>query len=280
MRFNSINILEVNVTTAVKEEILEEIEKRLTRQGADEAGRGKTVKNTVRIVTPNPEQIVFAGSHPEFRDFLNRADVALPDGIGLVFASRILHGGASRSRIRARIAGADFMEDLVRLAHRNRVRIGLIGGRAGVAVAALECLRSRYPGLTGWALEAPEFSTDDSEVLTGPIGGWEDRYVRQMIENGTGIVFIGLGAPKQEYMMASLERKYLADRKATGTVVFMSVGGAIDFLAGTQRRAPLFIRLIGFEWLWRLLREPWRWRRQLALPAFAGRVLRTRFFRD
>lgn len=259
MGLNSTKILGINVTTDSKKKILEEIEKYLNA-GISMIGKKsqKAVKPLV-IVTPNPEQIVFAQSDRDYADILNRAHIAVPDGSGIVWASRVLslaRGKSDGIRISQRIPGVELMEDLLPLAVKNAVTIGLIGGWDGVALKALERLQTKYPGLQGWADEP---STRDivSDTYKRVIG---DR----IHATKTGMVFVGLGAPKQEKFVESL----LSKTSHKTPLVLMSIGGSLDVLSGKKRRAPFLLRAIGVEWLWRLVREPWRWKRQLSLAKF------------
>ena len=245
MGLNKTKILGISITTNPKDEILEEIQKylKITKQQ-----HNKTTKNLI-IVTPNPEQIVFAQRDNHFRDVLNQAGVAIPDGVGLVWASRFL----GTSPIENRISGVDFMEDLIRIAAKEGYSIGLIGGWHGVAVKALECLQKKYPRLSrGWAIE--------------PEGKSIEEITQKIDQTNTRIVFVGLGAPKQEYFI----------EKVNAPVVAMAVGGSFDIIAGRSPRAPFVLRTIGVEWLWRLIVEPWRWRRQLALFKFLWLVFLAR----
>ena len=255
MGLKSGKILGISVTTSPKKEILEEIEKYLEKSSEKQA-------KPFVIATPNPEQIVSAQEDTHFAQMLNRADVALPDGIGLAIALK-----------RPRIPGVEFMEELVRLAATKGYRVGLIGGRGGVAVQALECLRARYPGLTGWAQEP-------GDVDLGTLGDLDD--LREKIQkSNTRLVFVGLGAPKQELFIKKLawgtgygvqgKQGALSSYRIPHTaypIILMSVGGSFDMIAGRVKRAPAVLRGLGLEWLWRLVREPWRIRRQLALMKF------------
>lgn len=271
MSLSSQKILQVKITIASKELILKEIKKYLIQATHSLlSGTPKKTRSFI-ITTPNPEQIVFAQSHSDFRNILNRADVALPDGIGLLLASRILSGkaqGAKLARISERVAGVDFMSDLVTLAAEQRVSIGLIGGFHGLAVKALDCLQASRPKLSGWAIDGPELVGEDFDSMQWPSDEYWVNLARKIRETRTHIVFVGLGAPKQEYAIERLSGY------TDFPVVYMSVGGSFDVIAGGLRRAPLWIRSIGFEWFWRLLQEPWRWRRQLALLHFMFLVLK------
>ncbi len=203
------------------------------------------------VVTTNPEIIMRAFRDPAYRDVLNRAAMAWPDGVGVLMASRLL--GAA---IPERVTGSDGLPLIAERAARRGWRLYLLGARPGVAQRAADVLRRRYPGIQIVGAEpgdpAPEH---DSEI------------VERINRVRPHILFVAYGAPKQEWWMArNIDR--------LDVNVAIGVGGAFDFLAGTQRRAPWIIRKVGFEWLWRLALEPWRWRRQLAIPLFVWHVLR------
>ncbi len=255
MSLNTKKILGIIVTISSREEILEEIQKYLVSE----------VKKPFVIATPNPEQVVLSRHNTPFREILNRADVALPDGIGIALAAGV-----------ARVPGVEFMEDLVQFAQARSVGIGLIGGYHGLAVRALECLREKYPKLRGWAEDGPEIRGDGEHVASSLGEAYWSTLAEKIRATKTPIIFVGLGAPKQEFFTARLARQFpISSYKFP--IILMSVGGSFDLLAGSLKRAPLFIRLIGFEWFWRLLQQPWRWKRQLALIQFVLFLVKARF---
>ncbi len=229
MSLNAVKMLEISVTNSSKIDILEEMKKYLDY-------RGKKTQKSLKIFTPNTEQLVYAAKNRHFADILNQADVALPDGIGVVWAGRML----TKNGPKTVIPGVEFMEDLVRIAANRHVPIGLIGGEGKVAVEAFECLQKKYPGLT---------------TSLNP-----------------RVIFVALGAPKQEYFIA------VAAKKTPG-IIFMAVGGSFDIIAGRLPRAPVFFRKLGLEWFWRLLLQPWRIFRQLALIEFVLLVVREKLSR-
>ena len=192
------------------------------------------------IVTPNPEIIMLAQRSRSFMDILNGATVSLPDGIGVLAAGNILKKG-----IKERITGVDFMLDLCKECARVGLSIGLLGGREGVAEKTAECLRKKYPGLV------VKLATSDQASTSSHID----------------ILFVAFGAPKQEEWIV----EYLDKLDVTA---MMGVGGAFDYISGKVKRAPKMVRMIGMEWAYRLVRQPWRLRRQLVLPVFAGKILK------
>jgi len=292
MRLKSQKILEIKLTASSKQDILEYLRKYLSQRPKSFP---KLLLKPLLIVTPNPEQIVFARQNPRFDCLLNQADVALPDGVGIVWANRFLN---QKTKIQ-RIPGIEFMQDLVKLAAEQGHQIGLIGGRGGLALEALECLQRKHPGLVGWAEDGPELEFESE----GPNQQYNNITIKQcgkdntehyflqvaekILRTSTRLVFVGLGAPKQEFFCEKLASsiQHLADSKtqtlnaksyplsAVSPLVLMSVGGSFDMLAGRIKRAPLFLRQIGLEWLWRLVRQPWRLHRQIALVKFIFFVL-------
>lgn len=240
MGLHAVKILGITITTSSKKDILEYMEKSL----------GKPLV----IVTPNAEQIVLAHTDSTFKKLLNRADIAIPDGFPV---ARLLHI--------PRIPGVELMEDLIAIAVKRRIGVALIGGYGNVAVNAFECLSRRWPGLRGWGLALPAIQLDKLDQLDELV-----KFVSNKIQTtGVGMVFVGLGAPKQEYFIDRLARRTPA--------IYMSVGGSFDIISGRTPRAPGFLRTLGLEWLWRLVREPWRISRQLALIKFVWLVLRERY---
>jgi N-acetylglucosaminyldiphosphoundecaprenol N-acetyl-beta-D-mannosaminyltransferase len=284
MSLNSQKILGIDITTSPKKIILEYIQKYLSSEIHDGRKMSQNIIQPLVIVTPNAEQIVFARSHPYFAKLLNQADVALPDGVGVVFTSRLLRKRTdidNHAFVANRIPGVEFMEDLVGIAVNRGSRIGLIGGYRGVADEALECLQKTYPKLQGWAKDGPSIEIGNNGEIQIKVGNVKssDEYftqvAEQIVRTKTQMVFVALGAPKQEVFIERLRHELsLRFRDSVNPLILMSVGGSFDIIAGRLKRAPVFIRSIGFEWFWRLVAEPWRWRRQLALVTFIFLVLK------
>lgn len=228
------SILGVGLTNAPKDEILEYVDVLV-----------KKTSKTAMIVTPNPEIAVFATEHPDFKVLLNKADLALCDGVGLSLAARILH-----KPLKERITGVDFMKSLCEKSVEKAYTIGFLGGKPGVAERTAECLRKEYPGLR--------------VHFTG--AEWD---ARRFPKNGVDILFVAYGFPKQEEWIAK-------HQDILPVKVAMGVGGAFDYISGDVMRAPFVVRAIGLEWLFRLIRQPWRWRRQTALLTFLMLVFRER----
>jgi N-acetylglucosaminyldiphosphoundecaprenol N-acetyl-beta-D-mannosaminyltransferase len=259
----STKLLGVSITNEPTEDILEYVYSHL-----------KTAKNKLFIVTPNPEIIVYANKHENYRRLLNQANLALPDGIGLFVASGLLG-----QRLEERIPGVDFMEELCRRADGKALSIGLLGGGAGIAKRTAECLKKKYPWvrIAFVSSEWPE-ALFDLPFTTAQTNESKAAEVFEKMFNipksqkecaSIDILFVAFGFPKQEEWI----HKHLDILPVKAA---MGVGGAFDYISGNIPRAPYLIRAMGFEWLFRLIRQPWRIKRQLALFKFVYLVLKER----
>lgn len=245
----STKLLGTSVTTATKEEVLEYILNMV---------RKRTEKGY--IVTPNPEILVHASRSKEFQDLLNKATVSLPDGVGVLLADRMY-----KKQIRGRITGVDMMDLLCAESSKRGFTVGFLGGSRGIAESASKCLVKKYQDL--------RVSFTGEEWPDGKMINDEWR-----IENDSksstiphiDLLFVAYGAPKQEEWIA----KNLPHIPVT---VAMGVGGAFDYISGKVPRAPKAVRSMGMEWAFRLMVQPWRIKRQLALPVFAYKVLQEKF---
>lgn len=228
----------------------------------------KAEKGKLQIVTPNPEIVVYATKHSKFQSLLNQAQISLPDGVGILLAGLLL--GQS---FKERITGIDFMEQICQICAQHPIKVGFLGAQPGIAQKAADCLIKKYPGLqVGFAMS--ELSTDGNRKLD--IGNSKISKTKELLPITSDlfpkvdILFVAFGFPKQEEWIA----ENLAHLPVT---VAMGVGGAFDYISGTVDRAPYLIRATGFEWLYRLVRQPWRWKRQIALIEFIWLVLRDKF---
>lgn len=219
------------------------------------------------IVTPNPEILVYADNHPSYKKILNEAEVALPDGVGVFIASGILG-----NRFKERIPGVDFIEELCKRSRKNPVSMGFLGGGPGVAKATAECLLKKYPWIkVRWVGE--EWENDPSAarknkndaVRSSQDTPWVSPYISE--KDPLDILFVAFGFPKQEEWIYK-NLPHLPVKAAMG------VGGSFDYISGAVIRAPYLIRAMGFEWLFRLIHQPWRIKRQLALLQFIWLVVK------
>jgi N-acetylglucosaminyldiphosphoundecaprenol N-acetyl-beta-D-mannosaminyltransferase len=203
------------------------------------------------VTTPNPEFVMLARRDATFRAVLNRAALNIPDGIGLLLAARL-----SGDRLRQHVQGTDLVRLLARESAQRGERWFLLGGQGDVASRAGRTLERDYPGLR----------------VVGAVPGsprpQQDAETRQAIRAAgrVDVLLVAYGAPKQELW---LDRNLAAVQAPVG----IGVGGVFNYLSGDVLRAPHWVRQLHAEWLHRLFTQPWRWRRQLALPRFAGLAL-------
>jgi N-acetylglucosaminyldiphosphoundecaprenol N-acetyl-beta-D-mannosaminyltransferase len=203
-----------------------------------------------QIATVNPEFLMKARRNRRFRMALQRVDLCIPDGIGVLWAAR-----ARGHPLPERVTGSDLVPHLSAEAAQRGWRVFYLGAAPGVAERTAAILQSKHPGLQVAGCYAG--SPDPSEAET---------IVARVRASQADLLFVAYGAPKQDLWLDA----HLAE---TGAAVGMGVGGSFDFIAGVTRRAPRWIQRLGLEWLHRLVQEPWRWRRQLTLPHFVLLVL-------
>lgn len=235
--FTKKNLLGVGFTDESIKDVLEYIEKTLEKR-----------QKKYYVVTPNPELLVIANKDLKYKEVLNNADLALIDGIGIVVAGKVLG-----INFKNRITGVDLLENLCKHVDEKPITVGFLGGRPGVAEKTVECLREKYPRLkVAFAVaEISDLASKKDDLKTD-------------------ILFVAFGSPKQEFWIAEHLDK-LPVKVAVG------VGGAFDFISGRVPRAPKLIRETGLEWLFRLIIQPWRMKRQISLLEFGYLVLKEKF---
>lgn len=204
-----------------------------------------------RVITMNPEFLYRAQRERELLAVANGADLVTADGVGIVWAARM-----TGSPVPERVTGIDLMLRLVERAAAEGWSIFLLGAAPGVAEEAARRLCQRFPGLKVAGTHHGYFSPAE-----------EDAVVEEIRRSGARLVFVALGAPKQELWIW----KHIGE---LGPVVAMGVGGSFDVIAGRVKRAPAWAQKMHLEWLVRLLRQPSRWRRMTVLPRFAWLVLK------
>ena len=227
---------------------------KVNRAGAIDAFRGfMATEGTDMIVTPNPEIILNATKDAELRGILETASLVIPDGIGLVYASRIL-----KDPLEERLTGVDFLSDILSLSAENGWRVYLLGAKPGVAEAAKAKMEEKYPGLCICGTHDGYFKAEEEDALAEAIA-----------ETKPDFLCVAMGSPKQEKFVE--RHKDVLRVKAA-----MGVGGSLDVWAGTAKRAPEFYQKHGLEWLYRLIQEPSRIGRMMALPKFMLKVIFTK----
>lgn len=235
------------------------------REALSEIGSFFKREGQFHIATPNPEMLVEAQKNAVFRGVLHATALNLPDGIGLVWALRRAIGNLPPTTYHLqpaveRVTGTDMVEALCSAASRicPPERVFLLGAAPRIAERAAAALRERNPALKVAGTFAG--SPDPSD---------EEGIVARINNAAPTLLFVAFGAPAQDLWIARNLSKLRTVKVAMG------VGGAFDFLAGKQKRAPFFFRKIGLEWLWRLLLEPRRIKRiTTAVVVFPWLVLR------
>jgi len=206
-----------------------------------------------QFATVNPEFIMAAQRDEDFRAVLARTALNVPDGIGVVWAAR-----RRGVQLRERVAGVDLMQALCALASRRQWRVFFLGAQPGVAEQVAAQMVVCYPGLTV------------AGTYAGTPGVTEELAIGARIRAARPqLLFVAYGAPAQDKWLARNLPLILPEADARPGILGMGVGGAFDFVAGVQKRAPLWLQRLHLEWLYRLIRQPWRWRRQTALLRFA-----------
>jgi N-acetylglucosaminyldiphosphoundecaprenol N-acetyl-beta-D-mannosaminyltransferase len=211
-----------------------------------------------QIVTVNLDFVAISRRDDNFRETLNEADLAVADGMPLVWVSRLMG-----TPVPERITGNDLVDKCCRVAVQTKSSVFLLGAASGIADIAAKRLTERFPGLRVAGVYAPPF---------GPLTDAENEKILHFIrEARPDFLFVALGAPQQDIWIR-------ANRDRLNVPVCMGVGGAFDLLAGVVMRAPSWMQHAGLEWLFRLGQEPGRlWRRYIVddLPALAWLVSRS-----
>ncbi len=244
------NILHVRVDQLSKKDALKKVESFL-----DETGR--------KIFTPNPEMLVDAQYDVYFREVLNAGDLNVCDGVGIQLVSK--------GKLK-RIPGADFMLDICKLAVKNGKSIYVLGGQNSAAAA--NSLKRLFPGIDVAGHHAgPRIrqKTQSGRIALDLDEKENNDIITDIVCAAPDILFVGFGHGKQEKWIY----EYHSDMPSVK--VAMAVGGSIDFIAGTVKRAPLWIRKIGIEWLYRLILQPWRVKR---IWKATGRFLHEYYFQN
>ena len=241
-----VNILGIDIESKSRDGILESIKKYI-----------KKPIGFFQIVSINPECLVLCQTNADFKQTVNKAQIKLIDGIGVVIASRILDG-----ELIQRYSGVDLVQDLLDIASEQSLRVMLIGAGPKIAEKAAECQRKVNPeleilGIQG-ILDIKNPKIQEEEKIFSIVSDFKPHFI-----------FVAFGMPYQDLWL------YRNQARLTGSVT-MGVGGTLDYLSHRLPRAPMLLRIIGLEWLFRLILQPWRIRRQLRLIEFIRLVIKER----
>lgn len=235
---DSYNILGVRVDKVLENNIISRLENMIK------------LNSSQYIVPLNPEMVMKAQVDEDFRNAINSASLVLPDGIGIVWASRL-----SKNKIHKRITGIDTVKKIAAFAELHQFKMFFLGAGEGIAELAAKKLKIEFPRLQIVGTFAGTPNVDDEVEICNLIRA-----------SKADILLVAYGAPKQELWVAK-------NLHSCNVQIAMCVGGTFDFIAGVTKRAPLWMRENGLEWLYRLIQQPWRWRRMLALPRFAIKII-------
>ena len=240
-------LLGIRLNSRGRSDILEQIKKYISNP-----------RGTIHIVSINPENLITAQENKLFKKIIETSQIQIIDGMGVVVAGRVLG-----IKVRGRLTGVRLMEELVKMADRLRLRVLLIGGRPNLALKLADCYSQTYS-------EAKFLGLAGIKNIKKPLKSEESRIFSIVSDFKPHILLASFGSPDQELWLDRHKGQFRG-------IVCMGVGGAFDFHGGNVARAPKFIRQIGLEWLFRLFKEPWRWRRQLRLVKFLWLVLKEKF---
>lgn len=203
------------------------------------------------VIAVNPEKIMKSQTDETLRSLINGSTFQIPDGVGVLLASKLKGGN-----ITSRVTGVEMMGYLLHLAEQKGLRVFFYGAKEEVVSKAIETIQIEHPNL----------------VVAGYENGYEqdnEKIVKHIQDTEADMLFVALGSPKQEL--------WIREHKDELPVkVFQGVGGSFDVWAGNVERAPEFFRNYGMEWLYRLIKEPKRFKRQLALPKFLYAIVRSK----
>jgi N-acetylglucosaminyldiphosphoundecaprenol N-acetyl-beta-D-mannosaminyltransferase len=241
MEHKKINILDVPILHINNGDFIELLDQR--------------IQNKVKtfVVTANPEIVMKANKETLYRSYLQRADFITADGIGIVMASKILN-----KSLPGRVTGYDMMLDLLERADKNQYRVYFLGAEPSILELFLKKVKARYPQV---------------EIVGSHNGffDWHDNNIKEDIQAlEPDLIFVALGVPRQEQWIVE---HYDSFQKG----IFIGVGGSFDVMAGVVKRAPEIWQKLNLEWFYRLLNQPSRWRRMLAIPQFVLKVFGQKF---
>lgn len=235
-----IDVMGVRFDNVTMTEALDKAAEMLQSEGAD------------YVVTPNSEIVYEAMASKELEDLLNSASLVLPDGAGVVLGAKILG-----TPLKEKVAGVEFADGVLGILAETGGSVYLLGSKPGVAELAAEKMLQKHPGLTVAGM-ADGYFKDEAAVIA------------KINEAKPDVLFVCLGAPKQE--------RFMVNHRAELQVKLMAgLGGSLDSFAGTVKRAPRWMIKLSLEWFYRLLKEPWRFKRMLRLPKFLWAVVLRRF---
>lgn len=236
MEHKKVSVLGISFDNKTKGTLLKELMKRIHQN-----------KKTF-VVTANPEIVMYAKKDPSYMSLVNEADYVIADGIGIIKGSRILG-----KPIVERVAGYDLMISLLEEADKNGSRVYLLGAKKDVLQSTVQKVQERYPSIHLVGARNGYFDFSDPSVI------------EQVQQTEPDMVFVATGYPRQEQWI----HQYL---QTASKGLLMGVGGSFDVLSGKSKRSPKIFIKLNIEWLYRLIKQPYRIKRMMALPHFLHEV--------
>lgn len=234
----SVKIFGIDIDNLTLEEVMEILERELSRE------------ELFTIATPNTEIAMEGKNNKDYVNLINSFDLVVPDGIGLIYASKI-----RKLPLKERVTGFDISIELLKLGRKKEINLYILAGKPGISEKAAENVEKEYPGISVVGNRNGYFNKEE-----------EDSIIEEINKTNPDIIFVGLGFPKQEDFINR-------NREKISGKIIIGNGGVTDILAGVNKRAPdIFIKL-NLEWFYRLLQEPSRITRQIAIPKFIFNVL-------
>ena len=240
---DNVKILGVNIDNITEEEAAEKTKELIE----------KSNKSCKLIVAPNVEFIMQAQKDKEFFDILQTAELATPDSVGVILAGKL-----QKKPFKQRIPGQAYFRKILETAEKEGWTVYLLGGKGDIPQRAKQNVEKLYPKLKIVGYHEGYFEEDTEEVV-----------IEEINKLKPNILFVALGAPRQEKWIAK-HRKELKVDVAAGQ------GGTFDYEAGNIKRAPKWIQKIGMEWLWRLILQPSRIKRMIVLPVYLFKIIFTK----
>jgi N-acetylglucosaminyldiphosphoundecaprenol N-acetyl-beta-D-mannosaminyltransferase len=240
MLFRKLSMFDIPFVHATKNEVTAYLESNIN------------IKRKTFVVTANPEIVMYAKKDYSYKNTVQKADIVVADGIGVIIGSKIM-----KQPLPERIPGFELMTELLALADKKKWRVFLLGAKPEVVTTAAKNIKKTYPGLTIAGTHHGYFKENDETVTKAVQDAQPD------------LVFVALGFPRQEKWIENAMPQF-------NKGLFMGVGGSIDVFAGTVQRAPEIWQRLNLEWLYRLVKQPSRWKRMLVLPQFIIEIWKTK----
>lgn len=205
------------------------------------------------VVTANPEIITYASTHSSYETVIKGSDYITPDGVGIIMASKILG-----NPLKERLAGFDLMERLLQLSDKKKLSIYFLGTKPNIIDLTVANIQKKYPHIHIAGFHHGYFKNEEEKIIS------------EIQQQNPDIVFVGLGFPKQEKWISKNIPHF-------NRGIFIGVGGCLNVWAGVDKRAPKVWRKLNIEWLYRVIQQPSRAKRILAIPVFLNQVLNVKY---